>query len=133
MKKVKKAYFPYNLILWIFKKTIIWGEIKKAQDEMSAERKKPNRIMCRLQLFFIKKIIYKNKNIRVAMIDPVFLNIVTIGKPYELSESHYNHEARHIEQVKRDGRLKFIVKYLFYNIKYGYKNNPYEVDARKYE
>ena len=95
MKKVKKAYFPYNLILWIFKKT-----------------------MC-------------DKNSRVAMIDPLFLQILTIGKPYELSESHYNHEACHIEQVKRDGRLKFIAKYLFYNIKYGYKNNPYEVEARK--
>ena len=70
---------------------------------------------------------------KVAMIDPVFLNILTIGKPYMLSESHYNHETCHIEQVKRDGRLKFIVKYLFYNIKYGYKNNPYEVEARKYE
>ena len=94
---VKKAYFPYNLILWIFKKTMCSADSK------------------------------------VAMIDPVFLQILTIGKPYELSESHYNHETCHIEQVKRDGRLKFIVKYLFYNIKYGYKNNPYEVEARKYE
>ena len=94
---VKKAYFPYNLILWIFKKTMCSADSK------------------------------------VAMIDPVFLQILTIGKPYELSESHYNHETCHIEQVKRDARLKFIVKYLFYNIKYGYKNNPYEVEARKYE
>lgn len=155
MKKVKKAYFPYNLILWIFKKTIIWGEIKKAQGsdfcdasisrpsrkevemrswtETSAERKQPNRFIRWLRLFFINTDVYKNKNIRVAMIDPLFLQILTIGKPYELSESHYNHEACHIEQVKRDGRLKFIVKYLFYNIKYGYKNNPYEVEARKYE
>ena len=91
MKKVKKAYFPYNLILWIFKK----------------------KTMCK-------------PNSKLAMIDPVFLNILTIGKPYMLSESH-------IEQVKRDGRLKFIVKYLFYNIKYGYKNNPYEIEAREAE
>ena len=95
MVAVKKAYFPYNLILWIFKKT-----------------------MCK-------------PNSKVAMIDPVFLNILTIGKPYMLSESHYNHEVCHIAQVKREGRLKFICKYLYYNIKYGYKNNPYEVEARK--
>lgn len=95
--KVKKAYFPYNLILWIFKKT-----------------------MC-------------SPNSKVAMIDPVFLNILTIGKPYQLSSSHYRHEERHIEQVKREGRLKFICKYLFYNIKYGYDNNPYEVEAREAE
>lgn len=130
MKKVKKAYFPYNLILWVFKKTIIWGEIKKAQDETSAERKQPNRFIRWLRLFFINTDVYKNKNIRVSMIDPLFLQILTIGKPYELSERHYNHEACHIEQVKKEGRFKFVVKYLFYNIKYGYWNNPYEVEAR---
>lgn len=96
MVAVKKAYFPYNLILWIFKKT-----------------------MCK-------------PDSKVAMIDPFFLKILTIGDPY-ITAKHYNHEACHIEQVKRDGRLKFIVKYLYYNIKYGYKNNPYEVEARKYE
>lgn len=96
MKKVKKAYFPYNLILWIFKKT-----------------------MC-------------SPNSKVAMIDPFFLKILTIGDPY-ITAKHYNHEACHIKQVKKEGRLKFIIKYLFYNIKYGYKNNPYEVEARSKE
>lgn len=95
MIAVKKAYFPFNLILWIFKKT-----------------------MCK-------------PDSKVAMIDPFFLNILTIGKPYELSESHYNHEARHIQQVKENGRFKFICKYLWYNLRYGYKNNPFEVEARK--
>lgn len=93
--KVKKAYFPFNIILWVFKKT------------------RPN------------------TDTRVAMIDPFCLNILTIGEPYELSENHYKHEAFHIEQVKREGRLKFIVKYLWFNIRYGYKNNPYEVEARE--
>ena len=93
MKKVKKAYFPFNLILWVFKKTMCKPESK------------------------------------VAMIDPFFLNILTISKPYELTESHYRHEACHIEQVKRDGRIKFICKYLWFNIKYGYRNNPYELEA----
>ena len=96
MVAVKKAYFPYNLILWIFKKT-----------------------MC-------------SPTSKVAMIDPFFLKILTIGDPY-ITTKHYNHEACHIEQVKREGRLKFITKYLFYNIKYGYQNNPYEVEARSKE
>ena len=94
MKKVTKAYFPFNIILWVFKKT-----------------------MC-------------SPNSKVAMIDPFFLKILTIGEPY-ISETHYKHELCHIEQVKKEGRLKFIVKYLFYNIKYGYKNNPYEVEANR--
>ena len=41
------------------------------------------------------------------------------------------HEARHIFQINQDGRFKFAVKYLYYTIKYGYRNNPYEIDARK--
>lgn len=97
MKQVKKAYFPFNLILWIFKKT------------------------------------RKNKNTSVAMIDPFLLNIVTINKDLKISAWLYNHELVHIEQVRREGRIKFICKYLFYNMKYGYYNNPYEVEARKGE
>lgn len=94
---VKKAYFPFNMILWIFKKT-----------------------MCK-------------PNDKVAMIDPFLLNIVTIEKPYQLNEKHYKHEERHIQQVKNEGRIKFIFKYLYYNFKYGYYNNPYEIEARAYE
>lgn len=92
---VKKAYFPYSLILWVFKKT-----------------------MC-------------SKDSIVAMIDPIFLNILTIGDNNLIPIKLYKHEQVHIEQVKREGRFKFICKYLYYNIKYGYKNNPYEVEARE--
>ena len=41
------------------------------------------------------------------------------------------HEARHIFQINRDGYIKFTVKYLFWLLKYGYRKNPYEIDARK--
>jgi len=44
-----------------------------------------------------------------------------------------NHELKHIEQINNTGRFKFFFKYLYFNIKYGYKNNPYEVEARKVE
>ena len=91
MITVKRPYFPYNLILWIFKK------VSKAE--------------------------------RVAMIDPIFKNVMTLAA-YEVDEETYAHEQRHLEQVERDGRFKFIFKYLWYNIRYGYENNPYEVEAR---
>ncbi len=94
MKKVYKAYFPFNLILWIFYK-----------------------VMCK-------------KGSKVAMIDPFKLRVMTIGEPY-ISKHLYAHEVCHIEQVKRDGRFKFICKYLWYNIRYGYRSNPYEVSARR--
>lgn len=40
------------------------------------------------------------------------------------------HELVHIEQIKREGKIKFLFKYLYYNIRYGYWDNPYEVEAR---
>ena len=92
---VKKPYFPYNLILMVFRK------VTKAD--------------------------------KVAMIDPLFLNILAYPKPYEITEATHAHEQAHIAQVKKDGRLKFIFKYLWYSIRYGYDKNPYEVEARSAE
>ena len=40
------------------------------------------------------------------------------------------HENHHKVQWKRDG-IKFLFKYIYYSIRYGYWNNPYEVEARK--
>lgn len=65
MVAMKKAYFPYNIILWIFKKTMCSADSK------------------------------------VAMIDPIFLNILTIGNNNLISASLYKHEQAHIEQVKK--------------------------------
>ncbi len=41
------------------------------------------------------------------------------------------HELVHISQMRRDGPVRMVVKYLYYNIKIGYHNNPYEVEARR--
>lgn len=43
------------------------------------------------------------------------------------------HELKHAEQIERDGRLVFAVKYLWWLARYGYWNNPYEVEARAAE
>lgn len=40
------------------------------------------------------------------------------------------HESIHIEQMQREGAIAFTVKYLWYSLKYGYWNNPYEIEAR---
>lgn len=42
-----------------------------------------------------------------------------------------NHEMVHIDQINRLGPVKFTITYLWYNIKYGYKNNPFEIEARE--
>lgn len=39
------------------------------------------------------------------------------------------HEMVHIKQQKREP-VVFYFKYLYYLHKYGYKSNPYEVEAR---
>lgn len=43
------------------------------------------------------------------------------------------HEDRHKAQYREEGTFKFIVKYLWYLVRYGYYNNPYEIDARRHE
>ena len=43
------------------------------------------------------------------------------------------HERKHIEQIERDGRLLFAIKYSWWALRYGYWKNPYEVQARAAE
>lgn len=43
------------------------------------------------------------------------------------------HESKHIEQIERDGRLLFAVKYLYWLGRFGYLANPYEIEARAAE
>ena len=50
--------------------------------------------------------------------------------------SHINlvlHELKHHYQTSRDGAAEFDRKYDEYLKKYGYENNPYEVEAREFE
>ena len=45
---------------------------------------------------------------------------------YDLIE----HERIHEQQIKREGPWKFTAKYLWYLVRYGYWNHPYEKEAR---
>jgi hypothetical protein len=42
------------------------------------------------------------------------------------------HEWEHFNQIKKMGWLKFYLKYIIYHFKYGYENNPFEMEARRY-
>lgn len=46
-------------------------------------------------------------------------------------ESLRSHELCHIEQMERDGKFMFMIKYMWHSLLYGYKDNLYEVEARK--
>ena len=43
------------------------------------------------------------------------------------------HENRHKAQWVEQGTFKFLALYLIYTLRYGYTNNPFEVDARAHE
>ena len=45
------------------------------------------------------------------------------------------HELKHIEQINREGDIKFSIKYLWYSFKYGYHSplHVYEEQARQAE
>ncbi len=40
------------------------------------------------------------------------------------------HEHEHFRQIAHDGALKFSLLYLWYGLRYGYRQNPYERAAR---
>jgi len=42
----------------------------------------------------------------------------------------FTHECVHIQQIERDGAILFTLKVLWYLLRYGYANSPYEVEAR---
>ena len=48
----------------------------------------------------------------------------------ETNQRLLRHERKHLEQIGRDGRILFSIKYLWWLCRYGYCNNPYEVEAR---
>lgn len=41
-----------------------------------------------------------------------------------------NHELVHIDQIKRLGAIRWSIKYFYYQLRYGYLDNPFEVEAR---
>ena len=63
---------------------------------------------------------------------------VTFGQTayYSVPEEGVNvlwraHEDAHKVQYAREGFIKYIIKYVWYMARYGYKNNPFEVEARQ--
>ena len=49
------------------------------------------------------------------------------------SERLIRHEQQHALQIQRDGKFKQPFKYFIYLLKYGYRKNPNEIDARNAE
>lgn len=62
-----------------------------------------------------------------------FWHKVYVLPGHERNERLLRHEAKHLEQIEREGRIVFSVKYLYWLIRRGYWNHPYEIEARASE
>lgn len=60
-----------------------------------------------------------------------FWKTIYVLPGYEHNVKVLLHEQKHLEQIERDGIIKFSLKYFYWFCRYGYLNNPYEVEARK--
>ena len=41
------------------------------------------------------------------------------------------HELMHLEQMRRDGKVRFMARYTWWLLRHGYQKNPHEIEARK--
>jgi hypothetical protein len=54
---------------------------------------------------------------------------IYVMEPYINHQALIAHEKVHIEQIKREGPIRFSVKYLWWLVTKGYFENPYEQEA----
>ena len=47
----------------------------------------------------------------------------------DITDELFRHELEHIYQVRREGWIKFYIKYLYYQFRHSYRKIPYEVEA----
>lgn len=69
----------------------------------------------------------------IAIVNPFSMVCHVLPEYFPVGNRLKAHEETHFTQIRREGILKFTLKYLFYLAKYGYRNNPYEIEARKAE
>ena len=62
-----------------------------------------------------------------------FWRVIYALPGHENNQRLLRHERKHLEQIERDGRLLFSIKYLWWLVRCGYWLNPYEIEARKAE
>ena len=62
-----------------------------------------------------------------------FWRTIYVLPGHEHNQRLLRHERKHLEQIERDGRLLFAIKYSWWTLRHGYRMNPYEVEARAAE
>jgi hypothetical protein len=59
--------------------------------------------------------------------------VIYMAPGYEEHAALLRHERKHLEQMQRDGKLMYMIKYSYWMVRYGYLDNPYEIEARQAE
>ena len=62
-----------------------------------------------------------------------YTEVMYFRTPEDMTERVIKHEKMHFVQMERDGTIWFLIKYVWYILRYGYKNNPYEEESRRAE
>lgn len=62
-----------------------------------------------------------------------FWRTIYVLPGHENNQRLLRHEHCHLEQIERDGRLLFAIKYSWFTLRHGYYMNPYEIEARAAE
>lgn len=70
----------------------------------------------------------------VAMVIGHTIHLHNVTREIFLEDQRWvKHEMAHIDQYRRYGLVRFLLLYTWYSIKYGYRNNPFEIEAREKE
>jgi hypothetical protein len=62
-----------------------------------------------------------------------FWRTIYLRPGFENNTALIRHEQTHLDQIERDGRVLFSIQYVWWLARYGYWDNPYEVEARSRE
>ena len=61
----------------------------------------------------------------------IFYPFVLFKYPRDkVSDKLFRHELQHVYQIQKLGYIGFFSRYIWYSIRYGYKKNPFEIEAR---
>ena len=62
-----------------------------------------------------------------------FWDTIYVLPGYETNRALIRHEQCHLEQIEREGRLRFAIGYTWELLRHGYWNSKYEAQARAAE
>ena len=110
---------------------IYYNKIKK-ENKLGEITYVNNSLLC-----MILKIVNRiTKNQFNGITNPFTMKVHTTDKDFFNNPTYnnfYRHELIHLRQVAYYGKIKFLLKYIWYSIKYRYARNPFELQAYRYE